>query len=72
MCVCAIVKLCSCTCELCVRVAGRIKETGRRERGFGGRKVMGLWGSENESKFVMIFFSLLYAVDWGIYEYNEQ
>lgn len=42
--------LCTRTCVLCLRGGGEDKGEAKEQKGFGGRKVMGLWGSKNELK----------------------
>lgn len=44
------VRDCVLVCVLCLRGGGEDKGETKQQRGFGGRKVMGLWGSQNESK----------------------
>lgn len=50
--------MCDCVlvCVLCLRGGREDKGGTKEQRGFGGRKVMGLWGSQNWSKIVIIIF----------------
>lgn len=41
---------------LCLRGGGKDKGKAKEQRRFGGRKVMGLWGSPEELKIVIIIF----------------
>lgn len=47
---------CSATVVLCLRDGREDKGKTREPRRFGGRKVMGLWGSLKELKIVIIIF----------------